>query len=356
MRMRTHIVTLLCAGALGTVLGVEAKSQDQTMLLDLRGKWRFEIGDDPARANPSFNDASWVDISVPSPWEDQGFPGYDGFAWYRKHFTADPQWEGKVLYLSMGKIDDADEVYVNGHFIGFYGLLPPNYATAYDVDRNYPLPHWCLNMHGDNVIAVRVYDNGLAGGIVQGKIGICAEKDPLLASQSLAGNWKLMKGDNAAWKDPEVNDAGWPVAAVPAFWETQGLKDYDGFGWYRFHFQPSNAFQDTRMILLMGKIDDIDETYLNGERIGRTGTFSTRPEWISVNNEYSELRAYTIPANCLKFGADNVIAVRVFDKVMQGGIYDGPVGLITRDDYVRWEKHHKHFFGKPWDLLKEMFR
>jgi hypothetical protein len=46
----------------------------------------------------------------------------------------------------------------------------------------------------------------------------------------------------------------------------------------------------------------------------------------------------------------------VFDKVMQGGIYDGPVGLITRDDYVRWEKHHKHFFGKPWDLFKEMFR
>jgi sialate O-acetylesterase len=96
---------------LGTVLGVEAKSQDQTMLLDLRGKWRFEIGDDPARANPSFNDASWVDISVPSPWEDQGFPGYDGFAWYRKHFTADPQWEGKVLYLSMGKIDDADDCF-----------------------------------------------------------------------------------------------------------------------------------------------------------------------------------------------------------------------------------------------------
>jgi len=52
--------------------------------IDLNGEWKFRIGDNKDWADPAFSDAGWTTIKAPGPWEDQGFRGYDGYAWYRK--------------------------------------------------------------------------------------------------------------------------------------------------------------------------------------------------------------------------------------------------------------------------------
>ena len=343
-----------CALAILTSLPVVAGAQEQQMMKDLRGKWKFQIGDDRRWADPSFDDRKWDEIFVPSAWEDEGYPGYDGYAWYRTQFDVPDGLRDRVLSLHLGTIDDADETYVNGHFIGFGGQFPPHYVSEYGWTREYYLPQWCLRYGQRNVIAVRVYDGGLAGGITRGKLGIYAQTDPLRADQSLAGTWKLKAGDDFSWKEPSCDDASWQDATVPLYWETQGLKDYDGFGWYRLRFRPSSALDGKRLILLMGKVDDIDETYLNGERIGRTGSMSPHGGSIRTSNEYAELRAYTLPGGLLKFGEENVIAVRVYDSWLHGGIYDGPVGLITRDAYQDWKHRHRDR-KNPWDLLREIF-
>jgi len=352
MRTNTLLVSLLLTGMLLPALPATVLPQERTVIQDLRGRWLFEIGDDESWADPKFNDSKWDGIAVPSPWEDQGYPGYDGYGWYRKHFPAKPEWKDKVLSVNLGTIDDVDEVYVNGHFIAFSGLFPPHYVTNYSSTREYPLPQWCLNYGGDNVIAVRVYDNEQAGGITGGRVGIYAERDPLLPAQSLAGNWKIRTGDDFSWKEGGYDDSGWRSIPVPAYWETQGMKGYDGFAWYRFDFRPSPVLEGKKLILLLGKIDDLDETYLNGERIGRTGTMYSKSDRISADNEYLDLRAYTIPPGTLKAGEDNVIAVRVFDKMLHGGIYDGPVGIITRDDYLLWKAHHKSR-KSPWNFFQD---
>lgn len=108
--------------------------------VNLAGQWKFSIGDDIKCSTPAFNDANWENIKVPSPWENEGFNGYDGYAWYRKHFNIPLSLKGKSVYLSMGYIDDCDEVYVNGHLVGFSGSFPPNYYTAYNALRMYPCP------------------------------------------------------------------------------------------------------------------------------------------------------------------------------------------------------------------------
>lgn len=349
-----NLVMSSCALAVLTYLPAPAGAQEQRMVEDLRGKWKFQIGDEEKWANPAFDDSKWDEIYAPSPWEDEGYPGYDGFAWYRKRFVAKEDWKGKVLHLHMGTIDDADELYVNGYFIGFGGQFPPHYISEYGWSREYLLPSWCLKYGATNVIAVRVYDGGLSGGITRGKLGIFQTIDPLLAEQPLDGTWKIMTGDDDAWKEAAFNDAAWHDIKVPLFWEAQGMKDYDGFAWYRFRFRPAPELEKKTLILLVGKVDDLDETFLNGERIGRTGTMRARAEDIRISNEYSQLRAYTIPGGLLKFGQDNVIAVRVYDKWLHGGIYDGPVGLITRDSYREWKHHHRET-NTPWDFLKEMF-
>ncbi len=90
--------------------------------------------------SPKFDDSKWESIHVPSPWEDEGFNGYNGYAFYRKNITISSTYKDRMLYLNMGYIDDVDEVYLNGNKIGSTGSFPPNYNTAYNAERIYYIP------------------------------------------------------------------------------------------------------------------------------------------------------------------------------------------------------------------------
>ena len=314
---------------LAVMIVVQANAQHVERLMDLSGEWRIEAGDNMRWADPAFDDAGWDKIQVPGYWEDQVLPGYDGYAWYRRHFRAPGKIDGRFLLLRVGEIDDVDEVYVNGRFVGFTGILPPAFATAYNTQREYQIPAWLLHQGEDNVISVRVYDDGLGGGIWRGDVGLYMVPDPPCPDFSLDGLWKFRTGDSARWSDPAWDDSRWENVYVPAYWETQGHKGYDGIGWYRLHFQAPSNLVKGRLIMLLGQIDDIDESYLNGQKIGHTGTFSVGDgggKYVR-GDEYAQLRAYSLPSGLVKDG-ENVLAVRVLDTHWQGGIYRGPVGLI----------------------------
>src|SRR5690606_24421104 len=95
---------------------------------DLRGTWKFRIGDRQEWASPSFDDSDWDQIRVPARWENEGFRGYDGFAWYRKKVYLPTSLANKELVLEMGYVDDIDEVFINGIKIGQSGSFPPNFS------------------------------------------------------------------------------------------------------------------------------------------------------------------------------------------------------------------------------------
>ena len=344
---------LLSLGLAASASPLEA--QDVNLLVDLSGRWKFEIGDDMRRADPGFDDRKWDQIKVPSAWEDQGYPGYDGYAWYRKHFTVQSDWTSRDLLLILGRIDDVDEVYVNGEFIGFNGLFPPAYITAYAADRQYPLPAALLKPGSDNVIAVRVYDQELSGGMIEGRVGLYERKNMLRPDIQLPAVWKFRTGDDLKWKEPSLDDTGWKPVRVPAFWEIQGFKDYDGFGWYRVRFMAPGSLPDNNLVLMLGKIDDFDEAYLNGERIGRTGKMPQRGTDALQSDDYTKLRAYWIPSGLLMPGRENVLAVRVYDMFLHGGIYDGPIGIATRDHYTRYARTIQPAKGWFQDLMESIF-
>ena len=322
-----------------------ANSQDWKTLLDLRGTWKIDLGDNMEWADPKFNDSKWDDIKVPAAWENEGFPGYDGYAWYRKHFTITTDLKNAAVYLHVGYVDDVSEVYLNGHFIGFQGIFPPNFTTAYDTYEQYAVPQQYLNYNGDNVVAVRVYDAMMAGGITHGRIGLFEPRDYLKPDYAITGNWKFRTGDDESWKDANIDDSRWKDVVVPAYWETQGFKGYDGIGWYRIKFTVPQQLMDQRLILLLGKIDDVDETYLNGQLVGRTARIRAGMTRGDVGDNWTHLRAYVIPSDILIPGQENVLAVRVEDVYMHGGIYDGPIGLVTRDKYLRWKKQRDEWWN-----------
>ena len=145
--------------------------------VDLTGAgWKFTTGDDPAWSDPSFADAGWRDWSVPDNWGTQtDLVSYDGFAWYRKTFTLPERPAGvtdSAVVAALGKIDDADQAFLNGQEIGRTGGFPPSFDSTWEVPREYYPADGLLRWGATNVLAVRVYDGTGGGGFYQGPVGL----------------------------------------------------------------------------------------------------------------------------------------------------------------------------------------
>jgi hypothetical protein len=331
-----------------------SEAQELKQLVSLRGSWKFALGDDPRRASPSFNDDTWSTIYVPAYWEDEGYPGYNGFAWYRKKCYVSEEWEGKSLYLQLGKVDDVDRVFVNGKPIGGRGSFPPKYRSAYGDTRRYPLSPSVLVYGAENTIAVRVYDSEQAGGIVGMDVGISEDVAAPALDVSLVGMWRFATGDDPSWKNPSYNDTQWNEILVPSYWESQGYDNYDGYAWYRIWFGVPKALADRDIMLLLGKIDDAEEVYLNGEFVGQSDLMLQPGEKGSYGEQHKKQRAYTIPPGKLHAERKNLLAVRVHDNWRDGGIYDGPIGILSLEHYLAW-KRGQDKDRKGWSIFDRIF-
>ncbi len=312
-----------------------------TTVQDLAGAWDFRIGDRPEWIADSAI-TGWDRVFVPAAWEDEGYYGYDGFAWYRKTFTLDEAAAQAVgdapPSLHLGRIDDADEVWLNGVSLGREGRMPPVYQTATFRFRTYPIPPGLLRLDRPNVLTVRVYDAGLEGGILEGPVALAVPTDrnpdavPMVAN--LAGDWQFSPGDDPAWAAPGYDDGAWATLRVPGVWETQGFAGTDGYAWYRTTVSLDTTAAARDLILVLGAVDDLDETFVNGVRVGATGDVEGREvrgdEWLIE-------RAYSVPARVLRAGP-NVVAVRVYDGLVDGGLHRGPVALLTPEAHAERER------------------
>lgn len=330
------------------------KTASEKEVLNLSGRWKFSLGDDAKWKDEKFDDSKWEKIFVPSSWENQGFHGYDGYAWYRTSFKLSSDLKDKQLYLVLGYVDDVDQTFINGKLIGLSGGFPnssgtsgkiigvsdgyPNsYRTAYNAFRKYYIPTEYLNNEKENVIAVRIYDDELEGGIMSGNIGIYIYEGGFEPDINLSGIWDFKVGADSSFlkEDRSITDPA--KLMVPAHWDIQGYNDYDGFGWYKKSFFLPKDFKGKDMILVLGKIDDIDQTFVNGFLVGSTGkwNFKDVPQEFNDNEEYLINRVYSVPQKLLKIGKENTIVVRVYDGFQLGGIYDGPIGLISQENYKK---------------------
>lgn len=298
--------------------------------INLNGEWKFKIGDNKDWAEPGFNDSGWSTVKAPSPWEDQGFRGYDGYAWYRKTIKIEKTFQDQDLILQLGYIDDIDEVFINGQKIGQSGSFPPKFWTAYKALRKYLIPTNILRFGQENVIAVRVYDSQLEGGIVGGNLKIYSVGKSIDLDVDLSGNWMWNKG-----MDSNASQA-LPIL-VPGMWENQGI-NYDGYAVYTKHFNLPKQLVNERLVLVAGRIDDVDRIYINDEFVGSTGDYINR-KWSGTFNEF---RNYFIAPGMLKAG-ENAIEIKVYDEHGGGGIVEGPIGIITQQKFREyWKSKRKN--------------
>jgi len=156
---------------------------------------------------------------------------------------------------------------------------------------------------------------------------------------SIRDDWKFKTGDQPTYASATLKDSDWAPIRIGAPWETQGYKGYDGFAWYRLHITiPSsikdNAFLKEKLRFDLGKIDDGDEFYLNGFLVGRNSGLIGPIQ----NGNWEQQRSYTLALTDgrIRWDKDNVIAIRVYDRDGDGGMYDGKYGISVMDvtDYI----------------------
>jgi hypothetical protein len=257
------------------------------------------------------------------------------------------------MYVVISNIDDCDEVFINGELVGSSGGFPPYFSTAYGNRRKYLIPDYVLKPDEMNTIAVRVYDQSGEGGIVGDRTGIFIDEDIEFLNLNLTGVWKFKPGNNSEWKDTRYDDNDWDEIYVPASWESQGYEEYDGYAWYRKEFYLPSSLEGETLYISLGKIDDYDRVYINGKEIGEVFDLEKDVDYPRKGYEYNARRVYEIPDDLLS-DQSNTIAIRVYDERWQGGIYEGPIGLMdeaNRRDY-RKKYHESRGF---WDYVLDKF-
>jgi len=177
----------------------------------------------------------------------------------------------------------------------------------------------------------------MAGGILSGDIGISWSNNK--PDFSILGLWLFKTGDNKVWKGCELKDKLWKKIVVPGNWENQGYIDYDGFAWYRKHFVLPEDLVNQKLVLVLGKINNIEEVYINGILIGASGKMPTANEKPNIEEESGKkCHSYTIPENVMIPNKENIISIRIFNVQHRGGIVDGPVGFVKVSNFNKYYK------------------
>ncbi|HVO72939.1 MAG TPA: glycoside hydrolase family 2 TIM barrel-domain containing protein [Ignavibacteriaceae bacterium] len=242
----------------------ESKKEDAPEFDIVKGEWKFREGDNLLWKNPDLKDTSWQIVKLPSTWEKHSNYTQDNvYGWYSRELIVPAELKGKDIIINVGKIDDADETYFNGVKVGGLGSFPPNYTSAWDYLRYYKVPKELINYGAENIIAVRVFD-GIMGG------GIYDEGE------------KIIDGPFES-TSPGGSGAGYINA---------------GIGWYRKEFELPEINKGKRVFIEFGGVYMNSDVWINGYHLGN------RPYgYSSFQYELTEH---------LNFGNEkNVIAVKV---------------------------------------------
>jgi beta-galactosidase len=95
------------ADPIGATPVTETQAQPPRVELAADADWQFLLGDPSGAEARGFTDRSWRTVTLPHDWSIEGAPDKNnptgtgggffpaGTGWYRKTFTAPPEWRGR---------------------------------------------------------------------------------------------------------------------------------------------------------------------------------------------------------------------------------------------------------------------
>src|SRR6187431_18556 len=146
----------------------------------------------------SYMPKGWKTINIPGYWEDQGLKDLNGVVWYRKEIDIPASMTGKQARVFLGRIVDADVLYINGKQVG---------ATTYMYpQRRYNVPADLLKA-GKNIFVIRVTNTAGKGGFIPDKPYFLFSGNDTI---DLKGYWQYKVGE--VYK-PQTGGGGGGISA-----------------------------------------------------------------------------------------------------------------------------------------------
>ncbi len=173
-------------------------------------------------ASPAYLPKGWKRYAIPGFWEDQGLRDLNGVVWFRREIEIPSSLAGMPAKLFMGRIVDADQVFVNGEQVG-------NVTYQYPP-RRYTVKNGLLKA-GKNLVVIRVTNTSGKGGFVPDK-----QYELIVGNQTidLQGDWEYKVGEVF----PPVTEKPAPSAYTPTALYNAMIAPFlpyslKGFVWYQ---------------------------------------------------------------------------------------------------------------------------
>ena len=146
-------------GATAILLWTACMAAQTPPLIDLAGEWKRLDSDDSRFARPDWDDSKWPSATLPtnllSLREVRVFP----YSWLRRTVQLDAEAAGQDLVLTLGKLTENYEVYVNGRRVARVGEFDRAHSEI-ARPRCFDLPRLAA---GRVVIAIRVWRHDFQG-------------------------------------------------------------------------------------------------------------------------------------------------------------------------------------------------
>lgn len=254
---------------------------------------------DPQRTwfDPEINTTGWDTMHVPGYWAAAKLGPVHGVVWFRREFTLPAAMAGKPASLRLGRIVDADSVFINGKFAGTTGF---QYAQ-----RMYRIPENLLK-EGENTIVVRVVNFIRNGGFVPGKKYEIAAGGQTL---DLEGPWKYRLGAAAEPLEDRTFTGKIPAGLFNSMIAPALPYRIKGVLWYQGESNTSRACEHYELFKLL--IRDWRENWREGDF---PFIYAQLPNFVEVNIETtqydwalfreSQLKALSVPGTGMAVSID----------------------------------------------------
>ncbi|MBU3821276.1 sialate O-acetylesterase [Flavobacteriaceae bacterium XHP0103] len=259
----------------------------------------------------NFKPKNWRRINIPGYWEDQGAKDLNGVVWFRREVELPKSMENKEGRIFMGRIVDADELYINGVKVGEKTYQYPQ--------RRYKIPANLLKA-GKNIFVVRVTNNNGKGGFVPDKpYYIFTDKDTV----DLKGYWQYKVGEvfpprdfsafrrnnNGEPRPRRINPQNEPSSLYNAMIAPYKQFPFKGILWYQGESNTGQAklYEDYMHALINGWREvfnrpDMPVIYAQLPNFMDVSYVPSESNWAELRN--SQLKALAIPNTAMTVNID----------------------------------------------------
>ncbi len=251
--------------------------------------------------DPTYIPRGWHTINIPGYWEDQGIKELDGVVWYRKEIDVPASMTGVPARVFLGRIVDADILYINGKQVGNTTYMYPQ--------RRYNVPADLLKT-GKNIFVVKVTNNAGKGGFVPDKpYCLFAGKDTI----DLKGDWQYKVGQvfilQRGGAGGGINIQNQPTALYNAMISPIINYSIKGFLWYQGESNTSRAEEYTKLQPAMiadwrskWKQGDLPFLYVQLPNFMDANYLPSESQWAEFR--YAQLRCLSVPNSAMAVTID----------------------------------------------------